>query len=146
VTGTNPSFTTEVTGFAEVVYADPEDFDVFGLPALAGFDEQAIRRRLLSATGRANGFIAAQGVLPLTQPYPDELAEVTCQIASWRLLEHRGFDPESPADAIVKEAHDDAVTWLKDWAASKVQPGVGDQTPEIHEGAAAVVSNPVRGW
>ena len=123
-----------------------QEFAVYGLPSAAGFDAQNVRHRLLSATGRCNALIVKQHKLPLVPPYPPELVEASCQIASWRLLEHRGFDPENPADAAVKEAHDDALKWLSNWASGSEQPEVTDDTPDTNEGTVTVDSEPTRGW
>ncbi len=141
-----PSFTAEVKAIAEAIYADPTDFAQYGLPGAAGFEAQAVRYRLLSATGRCNALIVKQHKLPLVPPYPPELAEACCQIAGWRLLEHRGFDPESEADAAVKEAHDDALKWLENWGAGAEQPEVIDDTPDVDDAVVAVSSEPSRGW
>jgi phage gp36-like protein len=141
------SITIKLDGYAEAVYADPDDFSALGLPAALAFDQQIIRRHLLAATATANGLISSQRVkLPLRTPYPEDLVHSTCAIAGWTLLKHRGFDPENAADAEVKAGHDNAIDWLRDWRDGRVAPDATDDTPDTDEGDVVVDSDDSRGW
>jgi len=115
VAGTTPSFTFAITGSAEIIYATHDDFYGLGLPKSAvGITEppDLLTSCLLAASSYASGKLSCVATLPIAAPYPESLKLAVCEVAAWKFLAQRGFDPDDPADKEVKLRHDAAVTWL----------------------------------
>jgi Mu-like prophage protein gp36 len=99
-------------------YADQEDLRDIGMTDLfftgdLAPDEKSIIKALVNASSFADGYLAANGSLslPLTPPYDPSLVEAVCKIAAYKLLAHRGYDPDT-VDKSLKTDRDDAVKWL----------------------------------
>lgn len=144
----SPSFTFAIAGTAEVIYAGPDDFYGYGLPkAAVGTPDPTdlLSSCLLAASSQANAWIPRAYKLPLKEPYPDSLKKIVCELAAYKFLSQRGFDPDDPADKEIKTNHDAAREWLDSLGEGAVPDWV-DATPEETEFAAAVVSAAPRGW
>ncbi|HTF87593.1 MAG TPA: phage protein Gp36 family protein [Planctomycetota bacterium] len=144
------SFTFTVAGFAHAIYADQEDFFLYGLPRSAVPDQtdpvDILSGCLLGASSTANAKIPRAYVLPLKSPYPESLRLRVAKIAAYMFLAQRGFDPDDPADKEVKAGHDDAEKWL-DLLGGGVEPDWVDATPETYDAGAGVASGlPRRDW
>lgn len=148
IAGTLPSFTLLVAGDAETIYATPTDFYAFGIPAIAvGVTDPVdlLARCLLAASSEANAKIPREYALPIKYPYPDSLKMRVSEIAAYKFISQRGFDPDDPADKELKTNSDAARKWLDDLGKGTVPDWI-DATPDVFDGGAAVVSRPIRGW
>jgi len=151
--GVGLSFTFQVAGFAHVIYADHDDFFLYGLPRAAAVPEggtdpiDLLSGSLLGAASMANAKIPRAHTLPLKDPYPESLRIAVAKIAGYMFLAQRGFDPDSPADKEVKAGHDDAAKWLNALGGG-VEPDWIDATPEVYDAGAGVASGVPRdsGW
>ncbi len=140
--GTTPSATFSVTGAAHVLYAKLADVGDLAIPASAiksvPLDEQA--KCCLSATDEADGYLGGGKTLPLVA-WGDDLTTQVAQIAAYRILKRRGFQPEGSDELIVK-GRDDAISWLKGVARGDIEPpGMIDSTPEAYEPGISVISD-----
>lgn len=100
-----------------VQYATIEDFMNAGLPtgALASIDKSIWNQALIRASSYADSFLGDKYSLPLTPPYPAALVDAVCQIAAWRLMCLRGYNPAvagGSSDAIIRQGYLDARDWL----------------------------------
>jgi phage gp36-like protein len=98
-------------------YATLEDFMNAGLPtgALASLDRSTWNQALIRASSYADSFLGDKYTLPLTRPYPPSLVDAVCQIAAWRLMCLRGYNPAvegGSSDAIIRQGYLDARDWL----------------------------------
>lgn len=150
VAGTSsPTFTFLVSGWAEIVYATHEDFYALGLPKAAVGDTDPpdlLTASLLAASSKANSLIPRQYKLPLSSPYPESLKSAVCEIAAYKFLQQRGFDPDDPADKEVKAASDAALAWLDGIDNGNTVPDWIDATPGVDDVAPDVFTNEPRGW
>jgi phage gp36-like protein len=100
--------------------------------------------KLLAASEEIDGYLRNQYVLPLTK-WGSDLVQRCCEIAAYRLMVLRGFNPE--VDGLYLTNYEQAVSWLKRVADGHVSPDVidsspGDQAPGDHapEASPTVVS------
>ena len=137
-----------VTGQALVLYATPQDLERLSLPAAAleGVSPSTRAEALASATDDADAALGAIYELPLVA-WPDSLRQRVTDIAAFRLLRRRGFQPTG-ADELVVKAYDDAMEWLARVArGTLVLPGVVDSAPTSDVTTAVSISTrPLRGW
>lgn len=146
----SPSFTFKVAGFAHVIYADTEDFYQFGLPRAAVGDEPTDPVDLLAASLLASSSIAVAQIkrahaLPIKEPYPESRRPKVSELAGYKFLAQRGFDPDRTSDKEVKARHDAAEKWFASLGGG-VEPDWVDATPEVYDAGAGVASAPRRGW
>lgn len=129
-------------------YASRSDLEGLGLPrtALKNVENGTIDDILIAASGFVDSHLRGRYSLPLQNPFPPEIATATVDIGALRVLRRRGYNPDE-FDESWKEAHDAAVTWLKDVAAGRVHLAIAaDATPTTSEGAPRVQTQPARGW
>jgi phage gp36-like protein len=98
-------------------YATLEDFMNAGLPtgALDSLDKSVWNQALIRASSYADSFLGDKYTLPLGRPYPPSLVDAVCQIAAWRLMGLRGYNPAvagGSSDAIIRQGYLDARDWL----------------------------------
>lgn len=96
-------------------YATLDDLRSAGLPPgaldrVALTDQQAA---LVRASRFADMHLADRYTMPLTAPYDPALVDLVCQVASYRLLTLRGFNPNGAIDASIRMAYDDACKALQ---------------------------------
>ena len=145
--GTSPSFTFELAGSAEVVYAGLEDLPSLALPdsVLADVSEDSRVRQLLGATGVVDGYLSGVYSLPLTA-WGDDLRRATAHIAAYDLMVTLGYKPDE-YDENIRRRYLDAIAWLQQVAARKLAPaGLVDSTPTVVEGASIIYTESKRGW
>jgi phage gp36-like protein len=75
----------------------------------------------------------------------DDLRAQVCAIAAYLALSVRGFRPQSE-DENVRLRYEDAMRWLRELAAGRVDPGLIDSTPATEDGGVVSFSAPPRGW
>jgi phage gp36-like protein len=124
-----------------VSYSDETIFQALGLPAAAldGVTDTSDWRD--AAAGRIDSHLRGRYLLPLDAPYPAEVVDCECAIAAYLFLSNRGFDPEAGANQNIMLRYKDAMTWLRDLAAGKVNLAVtADATDSTHEGGPVVAS------
>lgn len=98
-------------------YATIADFEAAGLPtgSLSSLDRTTWNQALIRASAYADSFIGDKYTLPLGAPYPPALTDAVCQIAAWRLMCLRGYNPAvagGSSDAIIRQGYLDARDWL----------------------------------
>lgn len=112
--------------------------------ALTGYEDNDLQGFLDGALATAYSYVRSQHTLPLTTAGLD-LTFAVCQIAAFRALVHRGFDPSAAADQVLVKAHDDAMAWLRDVANGRASIDVTATRPASTSGPR-VYSRPLRGW
>jgi phage gp36-like protein len=130
-------------------YATIEDFMNAGLPtgALSSLDKSTWNQALIRASSYADSFIGDKYTLPLGRPYPPSLVDAVCQIAAWRLMCLRGYNPAvagGSADAIIRQGYLDARDWLVRVANGQAALTVIQAVPESLQ--PDVTSNTPRGY
>jgi phage gp36-like protein len=90
--------------------------------------------KLLAASEEIDGYLRDQYQLPLTS-WGSDVVQRTCDIAAYRLVCLRGFNPD--ADGLYLTNYEKALAWLKLVAEGKVSPDVvdsstGNQQPGDH--------------
>lgn len=133
-------------------YASSAQFADLGLPAAAldGFTG-SVDEHLVAASNVVDSYLRGRYKVPLTLPAPQEIVNAVCIIASYTILNARGFDPHSGADANVRMRYEDLIGrafqkgWLQQMAAGLVNLDItADATPGTHDGAPIVASRAAR--
>jgi phage gp36-like protein len=140
--GATPSATFSVAGAAHVLYAKVGDLDAHGIPAAAiGSASQSVQAECcLAATNEADGYLGGGKTLPLTA-WESDLTDAVAQIAVYKIMKRRGFQPQGSDELIVK-GRDDAISWLRGVARGDIEPpGLVDSTPEAYEASVSVYSD-----
>jgi phage gp36-like protein len=122
-------------------YSTEAEFSVLGLPAVAldGVTDTTDWRT--AAQGQIDSHLRGRYLLPLDDPYPAEVIETECALAAYLFHSNRGFDPEAGANQNVVLRYKNAMTWLRDLAAGKVNLAVeADSSDDTAEGGPIVVS------
>lgn len=76
--------------------------DSFALDQMSTADKQAA---LDSASARLDSALATQFTLPIVAPYPLDIIECECVLASWTLLMVRGYNAPTGVDENIKERY-----------------------------------------
>lgn len=145
--GTSPAVTFGATGVAHVLYATLRDTETHGIPkkAIASVPAEERAEHALAASGEAEGYLAGGYTLPLLA-WPDELRMQVAQLAVYRTMSRRGFQPEGSDDLIIKNK-DDAISWLGKIAKGIIKPpGIQDSTPDKSGSRVRVQTGEARGW
>lgn len=125
-------------------YADATtDFPSFGLAArvTVAIGTSVVQRHLDAASAWIDSCLTARVMLPLVAPYPVDLVQKTCEIASYTLLAGPiGFNPDNKSDKAAKEKYEDARAYFDDVREMRRTP------PWITGPLAAVSSDPPRGF
>ena len=95
-------------------YAQLSDLTLYGLPstALGTLTSAQQQAALDTAAGTIDEHIAGRYSMPLQPPIPLVFTEITCVIATWRLMQVRGLNPESPDYKAFRDRYLDAMTTL----------------------------------
>lgn len=121
-------------------YCDPSGF------VAPGVSDPVKLVACVKASGFADGFIAKRHKLPLIA-WGDDLRGVTEDLAQYRVMKDRGFDPSNPGDALIVESKKDAIVWLKLVAAGDVElQDVVDSSATVTEASPLVESDDVLNW
>jgi phage gp36-like protein len=146
--GATPSATFVVSGAAHVLYAKIADVGVHALPPEAIKSVPLVEQAAccLSATDEADGYLGGGKKLPLTA-WGDDLTMQVAQIAAFRIMKRRGFQPQGSDELIVK-GRDDAISWLRGVGRGDIEPpGMVDSTPDTYDAGITVISAPRQcGW
>lgn len=114
--------------------------------ALTGYEDDELQGFLDVALSQAYSYLRSQYTLPLSAAGLD-LTMAVCQLAAFRALTHRGFDPSNPADQVLVKAHDDAIAWLRDVANGRASIDVTSTSPaKTSSGARVYSGRSTRGW
>jgi phage gp36-like protein len=129
-----------------MAYATIADLQDVGLPpgALSGVDVPARQKALDNAAAYMDTFLRDKYRLPLIAPYDPSLVDANVQIACYRLMTRRGFNPEDPGDQAVRLGRDDAVTFLTRIANGQASLSVTETSPAIEE--PRVITDGQRGY
>ncbi len=97
-----------------MAYATRDDLDTCGLPAgaLASVDDDVKDQALEDRSAYADSYLGDKVTLPLTAPYDRTLVRYVCYMAAWDLICFRGFNPDNPADTVMRQRYEDADKWL----------------------------------
>lgn len=127
-------------------YATIADLESAGLPpgALASVPYDVQMKALERASRVADTYLRDRYTLPLACPIDQSLVDAVVQIAAWRLMSRRGFDPNSPGDATIRVNYEDAVKWLTRIANGQAQICVTQSHPVSYQ--PQVGSSSPRGW
>ncbi len=95
-------------------YATIDDFiqSGLGLDALESINKSTWNQMLIKASSVAATYIGNKYTLPLSAPFDPALVDAVCQIAAWRLLCLRGFNPSNAGDQVIRQGFLDARDWL----------------------------------
>ena len=113
------------------VYASPADLALCGLPpgTLDDVAPDAVVRALYQASRTADTKIAARYQLPLVS-WGDDLTQLVCVIAGYRLKCFEGWNPNDPNNAGVVQMYKEAMQLLKEVADGEAELDVVDTSPE----------------
>lgn len=114
-------------------YATIEDLQDAGLPpaALEGgpsFSKQL--KALMMASRQADTYLRNRYTLPLSCPIDPALVNAVVQIASWRLMSRRGFNPSTGLDVAIRQGYEDAIAFLRGISNGQNQLCVTQAVPE----------------
>lgn len=95
--------------------------------------------------------ISAEALAPLFQlplvSWPRNVDTKTAELAVYKAMRRRGNNPEDEAGKAYRQMHDDVMGWCERVREEEIElDGVVDQTPEISEGGAYIVTSADRGW
>lgn len=97
--------------------------------ALAKIPAEQQDAALNAASRLADGYLNMRYRMPLTL-WGDDLKQAVCDIAAFRLMKARGFNPESADAEMLQEGERQAIKWLEALAAGKINPvGIRDSEP-----------------
>ncbi len=108
---------------SQPVYAAIADLTSLSIPsgALTGISAADQLAALAAASRVADGYLGPRFHLPLTQ-WGEDLRQVICDIAAYRLMKRRGFSPESGDAEQLRDSYEDAVRWLEQVSKGMVTP------------------------
>ena len=101
---------------------------------------------LNAASDYLDGLIVSHADLPLVAPYPQDVIDFECVVASYRLLLNVGLDPRSMTDKALKEQYDEKISWAKQIAAGEITPTWLDSSSDGGEGGPFVITSSSRGY
>lgn len=132
------------------LYATNADLALYGLAAnaLESVPSATQTAALTAASATLDGYFAGQATLPLLT-WPADVTQRTCEIAAFTILVGRGFNPDSGADATIRQRYEDAIKWAEAVAAGNINPQWTDSAPSASAGSGSaplVISSSQRGW
>ena len=127
-------------------YATVADLNQCGLPkgALDSIKSADQLAALQKASAIADGYMRDRYTLPLTGDIDPGLVDAVCQIAAYRLMALRGYNPASGADSLIRQGWVDATEWLKRVANGQVSLAVTQSQPQSLQ--PNVISDCPRGY
>lgn len=111
---------------AQNIYAAVADLAVPS-KALADMSTDAQNTALSWASSVADGYIRKRFNLPLLS-WTQSLTQAVADMATWKLMKARGFNPDSESTKVIMGAYRDALDWLEDVANNKVDPAFVDSS------------------
>ena len=112
-------------------YADRTDLARVGVRAdvTADVDPDELDDALAKRTSFANGYLSKRYTLPLTE-WGDDLRLCVAQLAAWDVMSANvGVQPDQVGDTTWLSRFEQALAWLRDVAASRVDPdGIVDSS------------------
>jgi phage gp36-like protein len=124
--------------------------------AISQMDDSDLQLALDAAADRIDGILAPQFPPPILTPYPLDLIECECVLASWTALNVRGYRPASKGDDSIQRRYrawdNDSDTdpgWLQKVAKGEVVPKIVASGAEGTESAASgpmVITSTSRGY
>jgi len=118
-------------------------FSAIPATVLAGADVTTVSETLEAASRTADSYLAARYALPLVT-WDDDLRQVVCDVAAYRLMGRLGYAPEG-SDNDFRLRYEDALAWLQRVADGRIHPTVDVMSPAA-DLPATVTSNTARGW
>src|SRR5688500_7132985 len=131
-----------------VQYATEAELFDLGVPsdAFASLPSAVLVSALVWASSVANSYLKKRYELPLLS-YGEDLRSAVVDIAKWRLIKRRGFNPNSGQDAVIADAYKDAIAWLGLIARGDCElDGVVDSTESVDEAGPLVSSGNAESW
>jgi phage gp36-like protein len=127
-------------------YATLADLQIAGIPpaAFATLKEIQINGALINASAVADTYLRDRYNLPLAEPYDGALRMYVCHLATFELMALRGYDPETPGDAVIKTRYDNATNWLTRVAKGQATLAVVQTQPPSEQ--PMVITSPQRGF
>jgi phage gp36-like protein len=117
--------------------------------AIAGVPTATQDAAIDAASREMDSYFRGQFTLPFTQVGAD-VRQKTVDMAVFFIMKGRGYNPDAGADALIEDAYDKAIAWLKLVAQGTVVPDVTDSTTGSAEGRPGsrptVISSPSRGF
>lgn len=115
-------------------YVTRTEFLDQGLPsgALTDIANATIDAALLWASEVCDSYMRKRHLLPLTA-WGNDLRTLVCDLAAWRLLKRKGFNPAAPAHQAILKSYDEALLSLKDVAQGLTELGVTDSSAALDE-------------
>ncbi len=109
-----------------------QDLDDLGIPlkALAPLNASQLQRVLDNTSSYVLGSVGDKIQLPLVPPYDPAIVWAVVQIACWRLMRRRGFNPDDPGDKAVYLDYQNAENWLRDVRNGKIRLEQRGANPE----------------
>ncbi len=133
---------------AVTVYATRAELVKLSVPpaGLAGISAQDQDDALRAASRTVDSYLTARFQLPLSQ-VGEDVTQVTCDIAAYRLLKRRGFRPDSADAEQYRLAYADAIKWLEGVAKGNITPtdlvtAAGPEAGTDEAGEAAAQARP----
>lgn len=133
-------------------YATLADLDALGLlsRAFASIDDDDKTAALADGSRRVDAFMRSQWKLPLIA-WDTMVTGWVVDLACYRLMAHRGYNPATGADPIIRLKYEDVMADLKLANAGKLTPGVTDSYSGSTEGVTqaagpTVYTAPLRGF
>lgn len=104
-------------------YAETADLTALSISAgaLAGISAGDQQAALESESEYADSYLSKRFTLPLTS-WGRDLKQAVCDLAAYRLMKRRGFNPEKNDAEQLRLAKKDAETWLEKVSTGKVNP------------------------
>lgn len=111
-------------------YATPADLVLYGVnaQALASTYTPAQQQTALDTSAQyIDSYLAGHLTLPL-KSWGADIRRACAVLAAYDLMFSRGYNPADGADVLLKERHDDIVSWLKGISQGKIMPSVQDSS------------------
>lgn len=112
-------------------YATIDDLRSAGLPqaALAGVALEDKQAALVRASREADTYLRDRYTLPLCAPFDPALVDWVCQVAAYRLMQLRGFNPAGNIDQSIALGYQHALDSLTRVANGRQQLAVTQASP-----------------
>jgi len=101
---------------------------------------------LNAASDLLDGYLAAQFDLPILAPYPQDVIEFECIVASYRLLANRGYNPATGADPNILEQYQQKLRWAEAVSRGEIVPNIVDSSTDASLGGPFVITSAQRGF
>lgn len=106
--------------------------------ALSQMTDADLTAALNAAKARVDAALSMQYTLPILDPYPFDLIECECVLASWTALMVRGYNPATGIDTNIKERYEEWRSYLDKVSKGELQPVITDSSTEGDPGPTGV--------